>query len=184
MIFEKIKKIISQRSRKVIEDKNLIPAAVLILLYKKANKVYLLFTRRTDKVASHKGEISFPGGVREHKNEPPELTALREAQEEVGINPHQVEILGLLDDCITVSTNYVITPVVGVSHSLLHFKINPEEVDEVIEIPLSFFQSALQQKPPSPSEFFLAPITFNYGNYHIWGATARILNQFLELLKK
>jgi len=184
MVLEKIKRVIARRSRKVIEDKTLIPAAVLVLLYKKTNELYLLFTRRTNKVASHKGEISFPGGVREHNKEPSEATALREAAEEVGIVPGQVEILGLLDDCVTVSTNYVITPVVGFSPYPLQFQINPEEVEEIIEIPFAFFQSVFRQRRAVLSGSSSEPFTFQYKNHHIWGATARIIAQFLELLEE
>ena len=182
MVIDKIKKIIADRPRKIIEDRSRIPAAVLILLYVKVGEVYLLFTRRTEKVASHKGQISFPGGARDHKDESWETTALREAAEEVGITPAEVEVLGLLDDCLTVSSNYVVTPVVGATATPPQFQINPDEVEEIIEIPLSFFQDVFRQKI-SPADVFASPeLTFQYREHCIWGVTACIMKQLLSLL--
>ena len=177
-----IKKIIAEHPRKTIEDKSRIPAAVLILLYEKAGEVCLLFTRRTEKVASHKGQISFPGGARDHKDESWETTALREAAEEVGIIPETVEVLGLLDDCLTVSSNYVVTPVVGTTATPPQFHLNLDEVEEVIEIPLSFFQDVLRQKISPTEEFAPKVLTFQYREHFIWGVTACIMKQFLSLL--
>ncbi len=182
MVITKIKKIIADRPRKISEDKGRIPAAVLILLYEKAGEVYLLFTRRTEKVADHKGEISFPGGSRSQKDESWEATALREAAEEVGIIPETVEVLGLLDDCLTVSSNYVIAPVVGTLANTPQFQINPDEVDEIIEIPLSFFQDVFRQKIFPADEFPPKSLTFQYREHFIWGATACIMKQLLSLL--
>lgn len=182
MVINKIKKIIADRPRKIIEDKGRIPAAVLILLYEKAGEVYLLFTRRTEKVADHKGEISFPGGARDHKDESWETTALRETTEEIGISPEKIEVLGLLDDCLTVSSNYVITPVVGATPTTPQFQINPDEVEEVIEIPLSFFQDVFKQRTPPADEFAPKALTFQYREHFIWGVTACIMKQLLSLL--
>jgi 8-oxo-dGTP pyrophosphatase MutT (NUDIX family) len=182
MVINKIKKNIADRPRKIIEDKSRIPAAVLILLYEKAGEVYLLFTRRTEKVADHKGEISFPGGARDHENESCEATALREAAEEIGIIPETIEVLGLLDDCLTVSSNYVITPVVGTTPTTPQFQISPDEVEEVIEIPLSFFQDVFKQRTPPADEFIPQALTFQYREHFIWGVTACIMKQLLSLL--
>ena len=182
MVINQIKKIIADRPRKIIKDKGRIPAAVLILLYEKAGEVYLLFTRRTEKVANHKGQISFPGGVRDHKDESWETTALREAAEEVGIIPETVEVLGLLDDCLTVSSNYLVTPVVGATAATPQFQINPDEVEEIIEIPLSFFQDVFKKNISPADEFSSLSLTFQYREHFIWGATAHIMQQFLSLL--
>ena len=182
MLINKIKKAIANRPRKIIEDKGRIPAAVLILLYEKAGEVYLLFTRRTEKVADHKGEISSPGGARDHKDESWERTALREAAEEVGIIPETIEVLGLLDDCFTLSSNYVIAPVVGTTATPPQFQINPDEVEEIIEIPLSFFQSVFKQKTSAADECDSQSLTFQYREHFIWGVTACIMKQLLSLL--
>ena len=182
MVINKIKKIIADRPRKIIEDKSRIPAAVLILLYEKAGEVYLLFTRRTEKVADHKGEISFPGGARDHENESCEATALREAAEEIGIIPETVEVLGLLDDYPTVTSNYLVAPVVGTVTAPPRFRINPDEVEEIIEIPLSFFQDVFRQKISPADEFAPKTLTFQYREHLIWGVTAGIMKQLLSLL--
>lgn len=180
-----LRKILFSRPRNKIEDKEgLIPAAVLLLLYEKKGQIYLLFTKRTEKVANHKGQISFPGGVRDKGDESLQTTALREASEEVGIEADKVEVIGLLDDCLTVSTNYLITPVVGISSTPPQFSVSPEEVEEIIEIPLSFFQDSLKRKRSFPDEDLIndGHPTYQYREHLIWGATARILSQFLELL--
>ena len=185
MLFDQIRRLLSTRARTIIETKELTPAAVLVLLYEKQGEIHILFTKRTETVADHKGQISFPGGVRDKGDESLEATALREAFEEVGIDPEGVEILGLLDDGLTIATSYVITPVVGILPTPPQFSISPKEVKEVIEIPLSFFQNASRQKtiPHTPS--VQSPPgypTYHYGKHVIWGATARITGQFLSLL--
>jgi len=186
ILFDQIRKLLDLRTRTTIEAKGLTSAAVLVLLYEKQGDIHILLTKRTDTVADHKGQISFPGGVCDKEDESLEATALREAFEEVGINPEGVEILGLLDDGLTVATSYIITPVVGALPTPPRFSISPEEVKEVIEIPLSFFQNASRQKTPShtPGVPQSPPgyPTYHYGKHVIWGATARILDQFLSLI--
>lgn len=185
MLWDQFRKILSTRLQNKIEDKRFTPAAVLLLLYEKKGETYLLLTKRTEKVADHKGQISFPGGVRDKEDKSLEITALREASEEVGIDIENVEILGILDDCLTVETNYVITPVVGILPTLPRFRINSEEVDRIIEIPLAFFQDFFKHKPTSnfpDGEAVAGYPEFQYGQHLIWGATARILEQFLSLL--
>ena len=187
MLFDQIKNLLSTRTRNTIETKGLTPAAVLVLLYEKQGKPHLVFTKRTDMVADHKGQISFPGGVRDREDESLEATALREAFEEVGIDPRRVEILGLLDDGLTVATSYIITPVVGALPEAPRFSINPEEVQEVIEIPLAFFHNASPAETIPDTSGVLSPPgypTYHYGEHVIWGATARIIGQFLSLLAR
>ncbi|MFH0814183.1 MAG: CoA pyrophosphatase [Pseudomonadota bacterium] len=181
LVVDKLRKIFVSRPRNKIEDKDLIPAAVLLLLYEKHGIPYLLFTKRTEKVADHKGQISFPGGVRDKNDESLEITALREASEEIGIDGDKVEVIGLLDDCTTVSTNYVITPVVGVFSSLPTLTVNQEEVSEIIEVPLSLLHDSFKGKNGA-NKYIPGYPEFHYGQHIIWGATARILYQFLSLL--
>lgn len=179
---DRYRTILASRPRKVINERGRIAAAVLLLLYERSGETCILLTKRTDKVADHKGQISFPGGVREITDQSLIATALREAFEEVGIDRKTVEVLGVLDDCRTISTHYVITPVVGYAPCPPHISISPDEVEEVIEIPLGFFKKAAQQT--SVPQLTVVPpgdLEFLYEGYVIWGATARILEQFLSL---
>lgn len=181
---KKIKEILASRTKNPLPDSQGKRAAVLIPLFKKDGEYHILFTKRTEKVEHHKGQISFPGG-RQDKNDPHLLaTALREAEEEMGIAPQDVEILGELDDFCTASTDFCISPFVALIPYPYPFQVNPHEIAEVIEAPLS----ALRLESQMHQEIFLregelVPVYFyEYQNYTIWGATARILKEFLDLL--
>jgi 8-oxo-dGTP pyrophosphatase MutT (NUDIX family) len=158
-----------------------VPAAVLLLLYRKDGEYHLLFTKRTERLNHHAGEISFPGGVcnpEEHSSS----AALRETWEEVGVDPAQVEILGALDDCLSIH-DYLVTPVVGYISNLLPLKINHAEIDKILEVPVAHLRD--------PSCFRVEewgwrgrnyPVCFyRYGEDDIWGLTAAIVRQFLEI---
>src|SRR5574341_1065804 len=112
-------------------------AAVLVPLVWQDEEWHLLFTRRTDKVESHKGQVSFPGGACDEGESTPEETALREAEEEIGINPRQVRILGRLANMITI-TGFRVTPVVGVIPWPMVFRVGKDEVERVFTIPLEW----------------------------------------------
>ncbi len=181
---ERIEQILSQRQRRTIENKGLVPAAVLIPFYQKADEHYIVFTKRTERVEYHKGQISFPGGGCQ-PNENSQTAALRESWEEIGLDPKDVEILGELDEIETIS-NYVISPFVAAIPYPYEFRKSPEEVEEIIEVPLA----ALLDKNNIREEIQLqqgklAPVrSYEYKGQVIWGATARILKQFLELVSE
>lgn len=143
----------------------------------------LLFTRRTDRVETHKGQISFPGGVVDAGDADVVATALRETHEELGIEPSAVEPLGLLDDLAT-PTGFRITPVVGILREAPLYVPNAEEVEEVFEAPLS----ALLNPEICSSEVMLVGgvarqvWSYAYRQHRIWGATALILRNLLSLL--
>ena len=180
---ERIKRILAHRERKTIPNKGLERAAVLIPIYERGGEYYLVFTRRTEKVIYHKGQISFPGGAH-NEGETLETTALRESWEEIGLEPKDAEILGGLDEAVTTTSNYVISPFVAFIPYPYKFTKNPEEVEEIIEVPVtalldknSFREEVeLRHGKPTPAYFY------QYHGYIIWGATARILKQFLELV--
>jgi len=132
-----VSKLLSLRKRKVLKDVHLKHSAVLVPLFIKDGGYHMLFIKRSQEVAYHKGEISFPGGLCEKDDEGPEKTALREAFEETGIHPQEVRVLGTLDDMATVSTNYKVTPIVGVIPYPYPFIKNAREIDEIIEISLA-----------------------------------------------
>ena len=162
------------------------PAAVLILVCKWDGEARVLFTERTDQVEHHKGQVSFPGGARDEDDDSLENTALRETYEEIGVEPNAVEILGSLDDIVTAS-NFKVSPYVGIltTSSDYSFVLNTAEVAQVVQVPLAFLMDdrnmELEVRERAGREI-LTP-SFRYNGHHIWGATARILHQFIELLR-
>jgi 8-oxo-dGTP pyrophosphatase MutT (NUDIX family) len=181
---EKIRQVLSQRKKKTFVDKALIQAAVLIPIYQKAGECYLVFTKRTEEVNDHKGQISFPGGVYQAEDESLKDTALRESWEEIGLNPQDVEILGELDDEPTYVTNFVISPFVASIPYPYPFKVSPREVEEIIEVPLAALldKSNLREEIELHEGKRVPAYFYEYNGKIIWGATARILKRFLELV--
>lgn len=173
---EKIKQALPG-NRNVISEQNLASAAVIIPILDRNDKTYILFTKRSKSVKHHKKEMSFPGGTRK-EGENPKDTAFRECKEEIGISPKKVEILGALDD-VSTRTGYVITPFVGIISFPRGFKINEKEIDEIIEVPVPWLFRENQKF--EEDEQFIGN-SYLYENYEIWGATARILKQFLDLI--
>lgn len=162
-------------------------AAVLAPLYLRAGRPHLLFTRRAATLNAHRGEISFPGGSHEPTDGALASTALREAEEEIGLAPERVTLLGTLAPVVTVVSNFTIIPFVGVlpdGPGLL--RPNPEEVDEIIEAPLAeladpaIFHTEEWLRAGQPHTVYF----FDYGSHRIWGATARMLVALLELLRQ
>ncbi|MDY6853944.1 MAG: CoA pyrophosphatase [Thermodesulfobacteriota bacterium] len=182
---ERIKKILSHRERKVIADQRLRPSGVLVPIFYKDESYHLLFTKRTQKVTHHKGQISFPGGAYEEGDRRLRVTAVRESYEEVGIKSEDIEILGKLDDAITTSM-FVITPFVGFIPYPYEFTLSTDEIDEILEIPIhdlldeSRFREELRTFEEGPRMVYF----FEYEDHVIWGASADILKQFLDLLFK
>ena len=179
---EKVKRILTQRGRRVIKDAHLTPSAVLLLLYKKDGDCCILFTKRTENVTYHKGQICFPGGGYQEEDGTARITALRESFEEIGLRGKDVEILGKLDETTTVS-HFIISPFIGAIPYPYEFNLSHSEVDELLRVPIS---TLINEN--NPSEQFaigngecLPVYTYRYKNHLIWGATARILRQFLQL---
>jgi 8-oxo-dGTP pyrophosphatase MutT (NUDIX family) len=179
---KKLKEILTHRSRERITDDRLISAAVLLPIYYKEGEVNILFTRRTENVRTHKRQISFPGGAHEG-DESLLQTALRESQEEIGLAPHKVRILGELDDTVTLVSNYVVTPFVGLVPWPYDFQVDGVETDEIIEAPLPTLldEESWHHKIEIVDGREVTAYYYHYRDDVIWGATARILHQFLEL---
>ena len=178
-----IEKMLSSRKRRVIEHPPFSHAAVLVPLFQKGKDCHLLFTKRSEEVKYHKGEISFPGGVVDEEDLELINTALREAHEEIGLKERDVQIIGILDDIVTI-TEFIVTPIVGLFPYPYPFKVSEVEIAELIEVPLA---SLLEEDCFSEREIFRGGqkevvYAYQYGKYIIWGATARILNQFLNLI--
>ena len=160
------------------------PSAVLIPIFFKEGLHHILFTRRTEYVRYHKGEISFPGGGYQPEDGSLVNTALRESFEEIGLEAKDVEILGELDDIVTLKSNYIISPFVGSILPEYRFTMSGFECAEVIQIPIV----ALLQKGSYSEELWrvkedksLQPHVYRYQHYEIIGATATILRQFLAI---
>ena len=158
-------------------------AAVLITLIPNGNDFNVLFTKRSDKLRVHSGQISFPGGVVEEDDFDEVSAALREANEEVGIDPVSVNILGMLDLYLT-GTGYKVRPVIGLIKSEPEYKLSSEEVDYVFNVPLSFLiDNKNHQKIKNITHgkkrtFYLV----EYNDYYIWGVTAGIILKLSEVL--
>jgi len=174
---------LAQRQRRTVDDPQLICAAVLIPLLVKEGQWHVLVTQRTQIVEHHKGQISFPGGACEPQDTGLLATALRETHEEIGIPAKMVEVLGALDDFATI-TSFVVTPFVGVVPYPYVYDINPQEVAQVIEVPLSFLRDPgnLRTERRMYDGCQHDVLFWDYGAYTIWGATARALKSFLDLL--
>jgi 8-oxo-dGTP pyrophosphatase MutT (NUDIX family) len=180
---DQIRTILSSRKRRVIEHPPFSHAAVLVPLFKKGEDCHLLFTKRSDQVKYHKGEISFPGGAVDEEDLELINTALREAHEEIGLKKSDVQIIGILDDIVTI-TGFIVTPIVGLFPYPYPFKVSEVEIAELIEVPLS---SLLREESFSEKEIIRGGqkevvYAYEYERHIIWGATARILKQFLDLI--
>lgn len=159
--------------------------AVLVVVYMSDGEPHVVFTKRTNNVAEHKGEISFPGGAYEEHDSSLLDTALRETSEELGVDLRGAKVLGRLDDVQTASSSFIVAPFVVFVDSPPDFRPDPFEVAEVIDIPLNslldpavFHEEDLEfQGMPRKVHFF------RHKGHQIWGATASILKQFLELYR-
>ena len=159
------------------------PAAVLLLVVNHPTDPTVIFTQRTAHLADHAGQISFPGGRCDEGDCDPEDTALREAEEEIGVARDRVEILGRLPEYHT-STGYRVTPVVGWAEPPLTYRPDPHEVADVFEVPLSFLLDSGNHR--YESAFFKGRMrkywAMPYGERFIWGATAGMLVTFHRIL--
>lgn len=158
------------------EDRELVAAAVLVPVVVRDTGPTLLLTQRTAHLRDHAGQVSFPGGRCEPADDGPVATALREAEEEVGITAAQVEVIGRLPEYRT-STGFAVTPVVGLVTPPLNLRLDDFEVAEVFEPPLSFLMDPANHQRQcvhwqgAPREFWAMP----WEGYYIWGATAGML---------
>lgn len=159
-----------------------VPAAVLLLLYERDGEEHLLFQVRSQQVEHHKGEISLPGGARDPEDDSLLMTALRETEEEIGVHRSHVEVLGRLDDVVT-RTNFAMSPFVGAitEPAPYPFQIASIEMEMLLEVPIPYLQSGVGW------EFMTTPIgqmrAYRYDEHLIFGATARVITQFLDLIE-
>jgi 8-oxo-dGTP pyrophosphatase MutT (NUDIX family) len=171
---QQILDILGHHEKKKITSQSLKASAVLIPIFCNQGQYHVLFTERSDEVNSHKGQVCFPGGTQEPSDSSLLQTALREINEEIGLEANSIEILGELDDTLTFVTHYVISPFVAFIPTPSALKTNGREVKGTFSVPLSFLMDEANFKQDSQS--------YEYEGHIIWGATARILRQFISLL--
>ena len=159
------------------------PAAVLLGLVERPEGLALLFTERADHLKDHPGQVSFPGGRIEKGDAGPVEAALREAEEEVGLDPRHVSVAGCLERLLTV-TGFLITPVVGFVAPPFEPVLDRTEVAEVFEVPLEFLLEAGNVRRTYRERMGVRLITHEveYDGHRIWGATASMLVGFLSLI--
>ena len=158
-------------------------AAVLVPVMEIEDEYHFLLTRRTETVQTHKGQISFPGGMREGEEELLH-TAIRETFEEVGIPEDNIEVLGRFHDYISI-TEYRVTPYVAFLHGPFTIRPQVHEVAEVLQVPFETFldPSLLRIGKTEFEQKDVNVYYYSYGAHQIWGLTARIIKEFLETLK-
>ena len=180
----RIKRAIAENPGSSIDDPSLTPAGVMALVYPKDGEYCVLLQKRSSRVDSHKGEISFPGGKRDPEDETLLDTALRETHEEMGIDPQHVEVFGALDQTAT-TTGFCTSPFAGTIPYPYEFSPQEEEVAEVLEVPVSSLLDSANRRDEirvAGDDLEYAPV-FAYDGHIIFGATARILQRFLEMLE-
>ncbi len=160
-------------------------AGVLIPLLEDKGIYKILFTKRTDMVEEHKGQISFPGGSVDKEDSSVLETALRESEEEIGLLKGDVDILGRIDDTVTVASDFIVRPYVGFVPFPYDFVINTREVERIITVPIDVFQ-------PKNSETNIYAVESEGKTYHtkayeyngdvIWGATARMIENLMGII--
>jgi len=182
--YEKLAGILKSRNRLTISMEDRIPSGVTIPLFDRQDETCILFTLRTQKVKHHKGQVSFPGGAAEEEDEQIIETAIRETNEEVGIPVSSIHPLGIFDEIITIS-GFHVTPVVARIDWPFTTRICVDEIDRLMEIPIKDLL-----KPGMPrTEIWewngrnVDMYFYDFDDYSIWGATGRILYQFLEVAR-
>ncbi len=173
---------LARRTRRTIVAPELRRAAVLLPLHEQRGEPYVLFTRRTETVETHKGQISFPGGAADPGDADVQSTALRETEEEMGIPPTQIEVLGVLDDLPTTVSKFVVAPVIGIIPYPFLFRINSAEIAEVLTVPLRVFRdpSHLRVERREREGRTFDAYVYRYDKHEIWGVTARIMKGFVD----
>jgi len=159
------------------------PAAVLVPIVQREEALTVILTQRTTHLRAHAGQVSFPGGRAEPADASPEFTALREAEEEIGLKAERVELLGRLPDYHT-RTGYIVAPVIGLVTPPLELVPDPREVQDIFEVPLGFLLDPANHRRQTrvwqgrTVGFYEMP----YGERYIWGATAGIIVNLSRIL--
>ena len=183
---EKLARILNSRQKRILASNGTVTAAVLVPLFAKDGRRHVLLTKRSELVEHHRGEISFPGGKLDPTDPNLLYCALRETAEEIGLGPEHVRVIGELDDFYTVATNFRVVPFVGTIPHPYEFVPSIREIAGLISVPLDvFFDPGYRSETTrifrgEPVEI----ISYDWEGHNIWGATARILKHFAELIEE
>lgn len=179
---ERLREILKRRPAIEIDAPEYRRACVLVPLILNDGQWSILFSRRSESLAAHSGQIAFPGGAVE-QGEALEAAAVREAEEEVGLRADAVELIGRLDDLVT-NSGFLVAPFVGVIRERIEYVLHEAEVTEVFEVPVDAVLDVTQ-----PEVHFVTfrdqqyPVySYRYRDYEIWGLTGRMLKSFLDLV--
>lgn len=159
------------------------PAAVLIPFVERHGETHVILTKRTEKLKSHSGQVAFPGGRIDPGDTSPEIAALRESDEEIGLKNEHVQLIGRMPDYFT-GSGYKIVPVLGIADSNVRLRANPDEVDYIFEVPLSFLMNPENHREGSrmfrgSRRYYLE---MPFGEHYIWGVTAGIIRVIYDRL--
>ena len=180
MLLDSLIQQVTAHEPRILAENQLASAAVLVAITNEKNP-HVILTRRSSEMPTHKGEVAFPGGKTEAEDKNSAATALREAFEEVGLNPNDVTVVGAMDQVVS-RFGFLVTPVLGIIPANAHLNADSGEIDSIFRVPLSFF---LEGKPDDIDQFgsFRGPRWYFEG-YTIWGLTAMMLaemfNQFCD----
>jgi 8-oxo-dGTP pyrophosphatase MutT (NUDIX family) len=186
----KIKEVLSQRKPRSIQitDTHYRHAGVLVPLFRDSGEYKVLFTKRTNRVEHHKGQVSFPGGRVDDGDSSIEETALRETHEEIGLPRDEVTILGRTDDMVTLTSSFIVHPFVGLIPYPYDFRISTSEVKRLVQVPFEiFFSDTASYYKKDVIEIggntYPGPV-YEYQEDVIWGATARIMENFIDIIEE
>jgi 8-oxo-dGTP pyrophosphatase MutT (NUDIX family) len=182
ILYTKISQLLNSRTPRKLERHDEGRAAVLMPIFQKENDCFFLLTQRTHNVETHKGQISFPGGVAEG-DEAPNQTALRETWEEIGLASDRIELLGEFDEYLSV-TGLIVTPFVGRIDYPFDLNPNLNEVEQILHVPLSLFrdESCLRIEIRRRFDREQPVYFYNFHGRDVWGLTAQIIRDFIQLL--
>jgi 8-oxo-dGTP pyrophosphatase MutT (NUDIX family) len=185
-LVDELRRRLAGRARRELAIDGYRPAAVALLLREEGGQTVVPFIVRPSAMRAHAGQIALPGGVRDECDRSFADCARRETEEELGLPPAQVDVLGLLDDVMT-PTGFVITPAVAELVGPAEYRPSPDEVDAVFEAPLAAFADPSVAEDLGPREhggLRYRLHAYRHGEYRIWGATARVLEALHEVLRE
>jgi 8-oxo-dGTP pyrophosphatase MutT (NUDIX family) len=180
---ERLRRVLASRQKLKTSVSGLTEAAVLVPIFCKDGEYHILFTRRSDQVLHHKGQISFPGGARSQGDATLRDTALRESREEIGLEAKDAEIVGELDDTPTTTSGYNISPFVAFIPYPYKFVLSPFEITDIFSVPVSELLNKANRKKEHYTfgDRVFTGYSYEYEGRVIWGATAKIVQQLLEI---